>query len=482
MLIKKNGVTRQRSAKSGQAVMTVVFFMLFLGGVGVLSFSYLALNRSKASREILNSEKSYYLAEAGTEDVIYRMNNGKPYSTQEILVLDGYTATTTTTTAGTKREVETLASTEQNFRKIKSVLETGAGASFVYGVQVGKGGFLMENNSKLVGSIYSAGNLIMKNKAKITGDALIASTSSITGDLGGNSETIIQGFARAHYISNVKVLRHATSTTVVAKSDIASSTYADRISGSTIGQKAYYQTSIATSTVSGSPDCIESVTCFSGTPAPADLAELEFPISDQQISDWEAVADDFIHTGPCPYIVEDDIPPTPLGPLKIPCDFTIQNDGIVIIQGPIWVVGNFNIKNSGQAKLDPSYGTNSEVIIADNTSNRLTSSKIKFENSAQALGSGSGGSHLALISQNNSAETGGSEIAIESENNQAASIFYASHGKVFIQNNTALKEVTAYLVHMINDATLTYESGLSDIVFSAGPQGGYVVEEWREVE
>lgn len=466
----------------GQAIMTVVFFMLFFGGIGVLAFSYLALNRSRDSREILNSEKSYYLAEAGTEDVIYRMNNGKSHSPIEELVLDGFTATTTTTIVGTRREVVTLASTQQNFRKIKSVLETGSGTSFIYGIQVGRGGFLMENDTKLNGSVYTAGNIILKNSAKITGDALVASTSFIYGAYSGQpNDPLIMGNARAHRIDNAKILKNATSSTVIAKSNVASSTYADIISGTTIGKDAYYQTSIATSTVTGAS--------YPGTPAPVDLVELDFPISDQKIADWEAVADDNLYTGPCPYVIEDDVPPTNdgipptyLGPLKINCDFTVQNDGVLILQGPVWVAGNIDIKNDAVVKLDPSYGTNSEVLIADNPSDRLISSKAIVQNNAQLLGSGTGGSYLALISQNNSAETGGSEVAIELQNNQAASIFYASHGKILIQNNGALKEITAYLIHMINNAVLTYESGLSDIVFSAGPQGGYEIEEWREIE
>ena len=466
----------QPNRQNGQAVMTIVFFMLFLGGIGVLAFSYLALNRSKASRDILISEKSYYLAESGTEDVIYRMNNGKSYSAQEIIVLDGYTATTTTTTVGAKREIETLASVQQNFRKIKSVLETGGGVSFVYGVQLGRGGFFMENGATLNGSVYTTGNIILKDSAKITGDTLVASTSYISGGYNGNpNDPKIQGNARAHYIFNANIFKNATSTTVIAKSKIASSTHADIISGDTIGINAYYQTSIATSSV--------GMSSYPGTPAPADLPILDFPISDQQISDWETAAEaGGTHTSPCPYIIEDDLPSTYLGPLKINCDFTVQNDGVVILQGPVWVVGSIDIKNDGQIKIDPSYGANSEVLIADNPSNRLTSSKILIQNNAKVLGSGSSGSHIILISQNNSAETGGNEVAIQSQNNQAASVFYTSHGKVLIENNTALKEVTAYLVHMKNNAVLTYESGLSDITFSSGPQGGYVVEEWREVE
>jgi len=274
-------------------------------------------------------------------------------------------------------------------------------------------------------------------------------------------------------ISDSVISKNATSSGTLAKSTVSGHAYADRISGSTITLNAYYLTSIATSTVSGSS--------FPGTPAPADLPVIPLPISDSDIDAWETIAEgEGTYTGPCPYLVDDET--INLGPLKINCDLLVQNDGIIILNGPVWVVGDITLQNDAIAKLPVSYGSNSEVLIADNPSNRTTSSKIVVKNNAQTLGSGTNGSYIISISQNNSAELGGTEVAVQPQNNATNTVFYAAHGKILLENNVGLKEATAYIIHAKNNSVLNYETGLQNLSFSQGPSGGYTVEAWKEVE
>lgn len=151
--------------------MTLVLFMLFAGGAGVLGFSFLALSRSSLSREILSSEKSYFLSEAGLEDVMHRVKSNKPYSSPETLTLDGDTAVTTVTSMGITREIVTTATLNKNVRKVeaKYVIAT-QNVDFFYGVQVGEGGVEMGQNSQIIGSIYSNGNVEGESGARVTGD------------------------------------------------------------------------------------------------------------------------------------------------------------------------------------------------------------------------------------------------------------------------------------------------------------------------
>lgn len=456
--------------RSGQAVMTLVIFTMLASLGGLLGFSYLALREADSSREIKKAEQSYYLSEAGLEDVSYRIMRGKQYASNQAVTLDGLSATTSVVNVGQNKEITAVGDFSRGIRTTKTVLKISSGVSFIYGIQVGRGGFLMENNSVINGSVYSGGNIVMRNNARINGDAFVASTSSIVGN---SPNTVITGYAQAHNISKSSVSQSASSTVVIAESIIAKHAQADRISGSTVTGNAYYFTSIATSTVGGSS--------FPATPAPADLPVLPMPISDSEISAWEALAEaGGTHSSPCPYSLDDGV--TSLGPLKINCDFTMKNDAVVILNGPLWVSGNFEIENDAILKLPVSYGENSEVVIVDNPSNRTTSSRIEIENNAQILGSGIYGSYIVNISQNNSAETGGSEIAVQPKNNATTSVFYASHGKILLENNVGLKEATAYLMHVKNNAVLNYETGLSDIGFSQGPSGGYTINRWKEVE
>ena len=454
--------------QAGQAVLTVVVFMLFLGITGFFAFTFLALDQAAESREILTAEKSYYLAEASAEDVSWRILKNKNYSATETLTLNGATATTTTAASGTQLQVTSVGSVNQNFRTIKVIFDKGVGANFSYGVQVGRGGFEMQQSSQLIGSIYSAGNVLGDNSPTVTGDVFVASTSIIDGmpDIVGN--------AQAHLISNSTVSGSASSTTYISKSSVGVNGYADKISGSTITRDAYYFTSIGTSTVGGS--------LYPGSPAPADLPVIAMPITDAQISDWEAAAQDGgTYSSPCPYVLTSGT--TTLGPLKINCDFTVKNSAVVVLSGPVWVVGNFSLENSGQLKISSSYGSKGEGLIADDPLDRTTSSKVNTANSTQVFGSGASSSYLTLISQNNSAETGGAEDAVTPSNTSGGGqIFYAMHGSILITNKTTLVEATAYLIRMRNNATLTYESGLNNVNFSSGPMGGFVYKQWKEQE
>ena len=458
----------QNIKQRGQAFMVAVLLIL----LGLLALIILASNIASRGIRIseldFRSKRAYFLAESGIEDAVFRLKRGKGISSSYTLSFYGEITTVTLTTVPGGREIHSEASVKNSHRIVQSTVAQGTGAGFAYAVQIGQGGIDLENNAQIIGSVYSDGNISGKNISQITQDAFAAGTSIINGE---NSFTI-QGNARAHGINNVTISKSASSTTYLTNSDIGINAYANSISSSDITKDAYYLTSITSSQVGGST--------FPGTPPPADLLVIPFPISDAQIDQWKTSAEaGGIYTGPCPYVLTEDT--TDLGPIKINCDFSAQNTAIVNVKGTIWVSGNFELRNSAQLRLDPFYGSFSEALIADNISNRLTSSTIEIEDSSQVLGSGAPNSYLALISRNNSAENGGTVPAIQPKNNVDASIYYAPHGLIQITNSSALKEVTAYQLKISNDAVVTYESGLASTQF-AGPTGGIDIVNWREAE
>ena len=67
-------------------------------------------------------------------------------------------------------------------------------------------------------------------------------------------------------------------------------------------------------------------------------------------------------------------------------------------------------------------------------------------------------------------------------NNASGAIFYAHNGTAHINNNADLKEVTAYKLSLENLATVTYESGLADASFTSGPGGGWLINNWNEIQ
>lgn len=325
----------------------------------------------------------------------------------------------------------------------------------------------MENTSKIIGSVYSNGNIIGNNSPEITGDAFAAASSGIS------NISSVGGDARANRIQNTGVGRNATSTTVIAGGSVGAHGYADAFSGGAINGNAYYKTLIsATTTVNGQRIQIVE--------APTTLAELPMPISDVQLDAWEAeAAAGGTISSPCPYQPADG---SAIGPVKVTCDVEIDGTKIVTLAGTLWVSGNFEIENSAQLKLAPSFGPLSGLVIADNPADRLSASKVSVENSARILGSGQAGSYIMVVSRNASAESGGSETAIDVKNSSATAIFYAPHGEILFQNNGQMKEATAWKLHTKNSVQVIYESGLNNVRFSGGPTGGWQIRSWGEVK
>lgn len=462
------------NGRSGQVIIIALIFMtVILVLVGAL-VTFVG-QEAKIARNSLAAEQALQLADAGIEKAVWQLNEtAGGYSGETGTVLGtGVFDVSVAAISGSVKEITATGYAPSNTNpratrriKVKVSTETTA-VSFVYGVHVGGGGLLMENSSQVIGNVYSHGNVEMRNTSSVTGDVLAALDSRIFGD------PVISGAARANEISDASIGKNASSTTSISNSAISGHAYADTITGSDITKNAYYQTSISGSTVGGST--------FPGTAAPGQLPEIPLAITDTQIDDWETVAaSGGVHTSPCPYEITSGT--VDLGPIKINCDFTVSGTAIVNINGPIWVNGSLDVKNSAQVKLSASYGTDSEVIIADLPSNRLTSSQIIVQNSGQILGSGSSGSYIMVISRNNSAELGGGEAAIQPRNTTVGAIYYAPHGKILIENSTSLKEAEAYLIHMRNSSTLTYESGLADSAFTAGPGASWVIVKgtWRE--
>ena len=58
-----------------------------------------------------------------------------------------------------------------------------------------------------------------------------------------------------------------------------------------------------------------------------------------------------------------------------------------------------------------------------------------------------------------------------------------SSASIFIVNNVSVKEVVAYHLELLNNASVNYESGLANVNFSAGPSGGWIIKKgtWQVI-
>ncbi|MDO8510321.1 MAG: hypothetical protein Q7S15_01715 [bacterium] len=421
--------------RRGQAMIIAVVFFLAASLLIVLGVANIVLREFAMALTLERSKQSYYLAEAGMEDALYRLKKGMTTSASLSVPLETYSALVTIATLNSNdREITSVSAREGYTRKVKTFLTTGNGASFHYGIQTGDGGLRMENSSSVEGNVYSNGPVVGTQTNVVKGDVVSASDSGI-----------IEGV-------------HATS-----------SAYAYTIKDSTVDKDAYYQVKINT-TVAGT-----------SYPGSAPQATSSLPIADSLIEEWKTEAEaGGVISSPCPYIINTDVT---IGPKKINCDFEISGNPTVTLGGPLWVVGTITVNNTPTIRIDASLGNKGIALVADDPNNRTTSSKIDLKNANTFEGSGASNSYILMISNNNSAESGGAEIAIEAAQSVSGDLLlFAGHGLIELQNNVNLKEVSGYKLKLKNSAKVTYSSGIANLLFTAGPGGGYVIESWQEVE
>lgn len=389
------------------------------------------LSGHSSAVSFIKSKQAFILANSANNEALYRLKNNKVLNSPNSITLSSSTASIAVTNSASGKDITITTPSNDFQRNIKTNLLFGTGVSFHYGIQSGQGGFDLNNSSSVVGNVYSGG--------QVTG-----SGNSISGDvISSGSAGLIDGI-------------NATGTA-----------YARTIQNSTVGKDAYYVTKTNT-TVAG--------TSYPDSP---DQADADLPISDSQIEEWkaEAAAGGVQTCTGGKFVITTS---RSIGTTKIPCDLEISNSPTVTITGHIWVEGNIVTRNSPTIRIDPALGNKNVVMIADKPTDRVGSSIVTIGNSTNFQGSGTAGSFVFMISQNNHAESGGSTQAITIGNSANALVVYASHGLISLANSVSLKEVTAYKIVLSNSAKVIYDTGLANTLFSAGPGGSYTQTSWRE--
>ncbi|MBI4155982.1 MAG: hypothetical protein HY507_01985 [Candidatus Zambryskibacteria bacterium] len=421
---------------SGAAMLLAILFFLFASMTIILGITNPILKQARIVSDLLRSKESYYYAEGGLEDALYRIKNNKTINSGDTIVNNGYITTITVTPTSDGKIIEALSNRNEIIRKMQSKVITGVGANFHYGIQSGAGGFLLQNSSTVTGNIFSSGS-VRGSGNTIYGDIISAGSNGLIDTL------------------------HATGTA-----------YAHTIEDSTIDKDAYY--TIKTNTAVGG-------TSYPNSP---DQGTITLPISDAQISAWEsdATSGGSVTCSGDSYTINSDVT---IGPKEVPCNLNINGTGsgiTVTIAGPIWVKGNINITNKATIRMAESLGSQNAAIIADNPLNTVGSGMISVGQNVVFQGSGFSGSYVFIISQNNDAETDDNPTdAISIGNGASALVAYASHGQVTLSQSVSLKAVTAYKVVLKNSANVTYDTGLANANFVSGPSGGWTISSWAEV-
>jgi len=249
---------------------------------------------------------------------------------------------------------------------------------------------------------------------------------------------------------------------------------ANTILNSIIAGDAYYKTIDDDTTVRGS-QCLNAY-CHPGSEDPPFEA---LPVSDGNITDWKADAlaggtfSDAAHCNPSDGAV--------IGPAVLDCDLVISTGNTVTLGGTIWVKGNITF--DGNLQLDGGYGTKSGLVIADSTD----PAKGMIDVSGYVCGSqGYNGSNCGTSNDTYimmlSTHPGTADNAIYGGAHSDASVYYATNGKVTIKNQGDVKEVTGYMLEILQNANVSYQTGLANADFTSGPGGGWSISGWNEIE
>lgn len=434
----------------GAAMLVFVLFFSFSAGAIIFSLNQSIYSDLRDFNRLTGAKQAFYTSESLLEDMVYRqVFDSFSLNTTETLALGGATAQATTTYISADDEYLTKSTGlfGRVQRHTEAIVSITGGSSFSYGLQAGTGGITLANSADIYGNVYSNGSVIGAGSSEIFGDLVSAGASGL--------------------------LKDVTATGTV---------YANTIDRVSAGGDAYYNTQIGT-------NAQNPVAGTRHTPA-TNQPVVDFPLSTTTIQDWK---DDVVNYGTVitaadplcasgTYTIDTSVT---IGFLKVECNLEIRKTGAgitVTLDGPIWVQGNLSFSQGPTMQVDSALGRRSVQFIVDNPSNRLTSSKISVNQSTDFNGSGDPRSYIMLLSENDSAYNGGTEKAIDVAQSANGSVLvYSGRGLIDIGNGVELTEVTGYKINLAQNADIIYETGLSSLLFTAGPGGGYTVADWRQV-
>lgn len=428
----------------GQIIILNTLFFLGISIILIAGVAEPVVSHISSSQSIVSSKLSFLASQSAMQEAYYRLKTGKNLGSSQMITFASSSALITVVTTSTGKNITVNGTSSDYRRDLQLNLLFGTGVSFHYGVQSGQGGFVMQNSSTITGNIFSGGSVLGSGNT-VFGDVISAGS---TGCISGNSASNISGC-----LNGINVTGTA---------------FAHTIWNSSVSGDAYYSTDKSGTTVSGisHPNSTDQVTS-------------PLPLSDAQITAWENEAQTN-NTVNCSGTYQIKNTTVLLNATKYTCDLDIKNS-TVTLNGPIWATGNITVETGSVVQISPSQGIKSVPMIADNPSNQSGSGIIDTQNGSTFLGSGSPGSFVFMISQNNSAETGGSVDAVLMSQGSSAMVAYAGHGLITLAQTVNIKEATAYKILLKNSANVTYDSGLPSVLFSAGPGGGYDIQSWTEI-
>jgi hypothetical protein len=166
----------------GVIALLIGIVAMFLASTLALSSVFVFLNRAKAARNIAHSYEAIYASEAGIEDMLLRyFDDTKPLPSSYPHILSVGSSSASTTIREDFLGNAIIVSEGDRLDRIRSLRiyasPEGPGV-FHYAVQIGEDGLVMGSNSRVIGNVYSNGNITGDSNSEIQGDASAVGTIS----------------------------------------------------------------------------------------------------------------------------------------------------------------------------------------------------------------------------------------------------------------------------------------------------------------
>jgi len=435
------------SNQKGFAALVITLIILALMFWIAMPLIVLILGQQRIVGNLTKASQAYFTAEAGIEDTLLRLSKRMSWSTPySFNIGKGTVEVEISDLFGGSRTITAKGNVSNRIKKVNVVYGVSTKKiAFQYGAQIGRGGMIMEPNSKIIGNVFSGGSVVCPDPlgvAFITNSLIVARNGQKIERLEIGDPDPLTPIDEAHV--------HICSS-------------------STVHGILYY---VSPGLGGSKGDCVAD---DGFQEHPNVIEERPLPISDAQIQIWENEASCDNDPG-CIEVGDYAIPggeSRSLGPLKIEGNLTLGNNATLKMTGTVYVTGNILIDQNSTIELDPNYyGALSGIVIADG--------KITVENNAIIEGSGQPGSYTMLLSTNSSLDE--NDAAIHVKNSAMGAIFYTTDGIMRLRNNMQIREATGYKLYLDNNAEIEYEIGLEDTTFTSGPGGSWEVISWREIE
>lgn len=444
--MERNIIKNQNGAIALITLMVVGVFALAM----MTTMSVLATSELKMSSSETASEKTFYAAEAGINEAIYKLSQDSMQEGSFSISVEGVNITFSIPTSiptgvFPKTIVSQAIDPSTNIQRILQLkVHKSTFGGFDSAIKTGEGEFTLANSATVIGDVYTKGDVIGSNNSVIKGGNII-----ITGN---------------HTISSGVVWGDVHACTIQNSCGICGNGYSNSIDPPSLNKL-------------NDPSLITGLNpCPVNTPGtnfdiscPVPTYEFPNPKLEQFIlNDVWATVENGGHIGS---LSLNNNETRYLGPIVIDNNLTLNNNSTLYLTGPVWVKGNVTFGNNVTIQIDPNRGEISDTIVFEKTVN------IKNGDTLAGSGVGTGNSFLLVASRVNSEST----TAIDAKNNTTSVIYYAPFGILKLSNNIFANNATAKQI-ILDNATVQYDDRLRDIMF-AGSNSYVITPEsstWRE--